>query len=141
MIVSVYPEDGQTDYTVNKMDSVLFECTATGIPAPDVDFDFGPIESRVIVNDSSTVVEIMRSEDEETVFQVTRTAFISSTVDSDSGMYWCTADNDAGSHPKTVNTSFDLIVQGTCRVVIHVLLCHRMAILLLSYVHQLGQFV
>ncbi len=131
MIVSVYPEDGQTSYTVNEMDSVVFECTATGIPAPDVVFDFGLIESRVIVNDSSTVVEITRSEDEETVFQVTITAFINSTVDSDSGVYWCNASNNVSGDPNTVNGSFDLIVQGTCRVVIHVLLCHRMAILLL----------
>ena len=123
MIVSVYPEDGQTSYTVNEMDSVVFECVATGIPTPDVDFNFSPIESRVIVNDSSTVVEVMRSGDEEIVFQVTRTAIINSTVDSDSGVYWCTADNDAGSDPKTVNGSFELIVQGTCRAAIHVLIC------------------
>ncbi len=108
VITSVYPEIGQTNYTVNETDSVVFECTATGIPAPDLMFNFGDIATRVFIMNSSTAVEVARSQDGETVFQVTRTAVINSTVDSDSGVYMCTASNDVGSELET----FDLIVQG-----------------------------
>ncbi len=116
MITSVYPGVGQTSYTVNETDSVVFECTATGIPAPDLMFNFGDIATRVDIMDSSTPVEVARSQDGETVFQVTRTAVINSTVDSDSGLYMCTASNDVGNDLETVADSFELIVQGIVRI-------------------------
>ena len=108
VVTSVYPEVGQTNYTVNETDSIIFECTATGIPAPDIDFDFGDITARVDVRESSLPVEVTRNQDGEIVYQVTRTAMINRTMDSDSGVYMCGANNDVGMDQE----SFELIVQG-----------------------------
>ena len=108
MVTSVYPEVTQTSYTVNETDSIVFECKATGIPAPDIDFDFGDITARVDVRESSLPVEVTRNQDGEIVYQVTRTAMINRTMDSDSGVYMCGANNDVGMDQE----SFELIVQG-----------------------------
>ncbi len=114
VITSVYLEVGQTSYTVNETDSVVFQCTATGIPTPGLMFNFGDIATKVDIVDTSTPVEVARSQDGETVFQVTRTAVINSTVDSDSGVYMCTASNNVGNGLETVEeSSFELTVQGS----------------------------
>ena len=108
VVTSVYPEVGLTSYTVNETDSIIFECTTTGIPAPEIDFDFGNITARVDVRESSSPVEVTRNQDGETVYQVTRTAMINRTMNSDSRVYLCVANNDAGMDQE----SFKLIVQG-----------------------------
>ena len=108
MIASVYPEVGEMDYTVNESEPVTFECTATGIPAPDIEFNLSNIH-RVQVGVSSSPVEVTRMSDGQMVYQVTRTAEITSTVDSDSGVYECIATNDI---PGMDSEQFELIVQG-----------------------------
>ena len=108
VVTSVYPEVELTNYTVNETDSIIFECTATGIPAPEIDFDCGNITARVDVRESSLPLEVTRSQDRETVYQVTRTAIINKTMDSDSGVYMCVANNDVGMDQE----SFELTVQG-----------------------------
>ena len=108
VVTIVYPEVELTNYTVNETDSIIFECTATGIPAPEIDFDFGVITARVDVRESSSPVEETRIQDGETVYQVTRTAMINRTMDSDSGVYMCVANNEYGMDQE----SFELIVQG-----------------------------
>ncbi len=108
MVTIVYPEVGLTSYTVNETDSIIIECTATGIPAPEIDFDFGNITARVDVRESSSPVEVIRSQDGETVYRVTRTAMIIRTVDSDSGVYTCVANSEYGMDQE----SFDLIIKG-----------------------------
>ncbi len=108
VVTIVYPEVGQTNYTVNETDSIIFECTATGIPAPEIDFDFGNITARVDVRESSSPVEVTRTQDGETVYQVTRTAMINRTMDSDSGVYMCVANNEYGMDQE----SFQLTIQG-----------------------------
>ncbi len=108
VVTIVYPEVGLTSYTVNETDSIIFECTATGIPAPEIDFDFGNITARVDVRESSLPVKVTRSQDGETVYQVTRTAMIIRTVDSDSGVYMCVANNEYGMDQE----SFELIIKG-----------------------------
>ena len=109
VITNVYPEVGQMNYTVNESDPVTFECTATGIPAPDIEFNFMVIATDVQVSVPSSPVEVTRMFDGEMVFQVTRTAVITSTVDSDSGVYECIATNDI---PGMEKNQFELIVQG-----------------------------
>ncbi len=108
VVTSVYPEVEQTSYTVNETDSIIIECTATGIPAPEIDFDFGDITARVDVRESSVAVEVTRSQDGETIYQVTRTAMINRTVDADFGMYMCVASNDV----RMDQESFELVIQG-----------------------------
>ena len=97
------------NYTVNESEPVTFECTATGIPVPDIWFNFSSITSRVQVGVPSSPIEVTRMSDGEMVYQVTRTAVITSTVDSDSGVYECIATIDiTGTH----SAHFELIVQG-----------------------------
>ena len=100
---------GQLNYTVNESEPVTFECTATGIPAPDIEFSFGTITSHVQVGTSSSPIEVTRMSDGEIVYQVTRIVVITSTVDSDSGMYECIVTNDI---PGFDSVQFELIVQG-----------------------------
>ncbi len=94
---------------MNETDSIIFECTATGIPAPEIDFDCGNITARVdVIGRALSPVEVTRSQDGETVYQVTRTAIINKTMDSDPGVYMCVANNDVGMDQE----SFELTVQG-----------------------------
>ena len=111
VVISVYPEVGQTSYTVNETEHITFVCTATGIPPPDIDFNFTTIESRVQVNDPSDPIEVARMSDGEIVYQVTRTAVIDSARDSDSGVYECIATNDVPERAVDI-VQFELIVQG-----------------------------
>ena len=97
------------NYTINESEPVTFECTATGIPDPDIEFNFGSIASHVQVGVPSSPIEVTRMSDGEMVYQVTRTAVITSTVDSDSGVYECIATNDI---PGMHSAQFELIVQG-----------------------------
>ena len=110
VVTSVYPEVGQMNYTVNESEPVTFKCTATGIPAPDIEFNFNMIASHVQTGTLSTPIEVARTYDGEMVYQVTQTAVINSTVDSDFGVYQCTATNDILGRK---STEFELIVQGT----------------------------
>ncbi len=82
---------------------------ATGIPAPEIDFDFGNITARVDVRESSLPVEETRNQDGETVNQITRTTMINRTMDSDSGVYMCVVNNEYGMDQE----SFQLIIKGT----------------------------
>ena len=97
------------NYTVNESEPVTFECTAAGIPAPDIYFNFTSITSRVQVSVPSSPIEVTRMSDGEMVYQVTQTATIASTVDSDSGVYECIVTNDI---PGMDSVQFELIVQG-----------------------------
>ena len=97
------------NYTVNESEPVTFECTATGISDPDVEFNLSSIASRVQVGGPSSPIEVARMSDGEMVYQVTRTAVITSTVDSDSGVYECIATSDI---PGMDSAQFELIVQG-----------------------------
>ena len=97
------------NYTVNENEPVTFECTATGIPAPDIQFNFSIETSYIQVSVPSSPIEVTRMSDGEMVYQVTRTAVITSTVDSDSGVYECIATNDI---PGMDSEQFELIVQG-----------------------------
>ena len=109
VVTSVYPEVGQMNYTVNETDPVTFECTATGIPAPHIEFIFSEIASRVLFGPPPIPIEVIRMADGEMVYQVTQTALINTTEDSDSGVYQCIATSDI---PGRDSEQIELIVQG-----------------------------
>ena len=111
MVTSVYPEVGQTNYTVNETEPVMFECTATGIPAPDIEINSVNKTSRVQVVATSTPIEVVRIFDQEVVYLVTQTAAIYSTVDADTGVYQCIARNNI-PEMATDSAQFEFIVQG-----------------------------
>ena len=110
VILSVYPEQNQTNYTVNETVTVTFECSATGIPAPTITWFRNGIElrnNRTTFNDPIST-DHMRTRDGETVWRVTRTLDLANTADTDSGMYMCRATNDA----EFAEGMFELIVQS-----------------------------
>ena len=111
VVTSVYPEVGRVNYTVNESEPVTFECTATGIPAPDIEFNFSNITNHVQVSAPTSPIEVTRMSDGEMVYQVSRTVVITSTVDYDTGVYVyeCIATNNI---PGIDSQQFELIIQG-----------------------------
>ena len=113
VITSVYPEVNQMSYTVDEGNSVIFECTVTGIPAPEITWLRNGVElnstsdPRIIYGAASNPVAVSR-DDGETVLEVTRNLTLANTVDEDSGSYVCTASNMAGK----CNDTFEVIIQG-----------------------------
>ena len=112
VVISVYPDE-QFSYTVDEGNSVTFECTATGIPDPEItwrrnEMAFNSSDPRVTIGNMPTIIEAMRDSDNKTVFQVTQTLTLNTTMDSDSGMYESVAMNHVGQD----SSFFELIVQG-----------------------------
>ena len=112
VVISVYP-NGQLTYTVNEGNSVTFKCTATGIPDPEItwrrdEMAFNSSDPRVTIGSMPTIIEVMRDSDNETVFEVTQTLTLNTTMDSNSGMYECVAMSDVGQD----SSFYELIVQG-----------------------------
>ena len=106
------PEGGV--YVVNETFSVTFMCTATGIPAPDIQW---MRESMTLnpSNNSSFAQRIELSspvvdEPERSVASVTRTVTISDTVEGDRGNYSCVGTNVAEGG--TDEETFELFIQG-----------------------------
>ena len=103
-------------YTVNETNPVIFECSASGIPAPTISW------FRVVLNVSTVLVEnshiliSMPQVDNTyelpggrgTAFLVTSTLTMPATQDEDSGQYACQAVNEFGNETR----EFELIVQG-----------------------------
>ena len=113
-VTSVYPDLSQINYTVNEGNTANFSCTATGIPAPSITWlrngtELNPSDPRVTFNDLSSPVIVMNNEG-EMVYSVTRTFMLSRSRDEDSGIYICTASNEAT--PGMDIMQFELIVQS-----------------------------
>ena len=116
-ITNVYPDVDQMNYTVNEGNSVIFECTATGIPAPEITWLRNGVElnsisdNRVMLGNVSNPVGFVRMDDGEVLSQVTRSLTLTDTMDSDSAAtYTCVASNAA--MPGVDMMNFELIVQG-----------------------------
>ena len=113
VVTSEYPEVNQMNYTVDEGNSVIFECTATGIPAPEVTWLRDGVELnsaselRITFGAASDRIAVSR-DDGETVLEVTRNLTLANTVDEDSGSYVCMATNVAGK----CNDTFEVIIQG-----------------------------
>ena len=113
VVTSVYPEVNQMNYTVDEVNSITFECTATGIPAPEITWLKDGVElnstsdPRITFAAASDPMAVSR-DDRETVLEVTRNLTLANTVDEDSGSYVCMASNIAGND----NDTFEVIIQG-----------------------------
>ena len=101
------------NYTVDEGNSLKFECTATGIPAPEITWLRDGVElnstsdPRINFGIASDPMAISR-DDNETVLEVTCTLTLASAVDEDSGSYVCMATSIAGNR----NDMFEGIVQS-----------------------------
>ena len=106
-----FPRDTEFTYTVNETESVVFTCSATGIPPPEISWmrngvRFNQNNTRVTVSDP-TMPELYSTDGGDTYF-VSRNLTLDSTMDSDSGTYTCVASNVAAS----VTQHLQLTVQG-----------------------------
>ena len=114
-MISVYPAPSQMNYTVNMTETAIFECVATGIPAPSITWFRNGTElcnrtdPRVTLYDPLPPVTVLDNKG-EMVLQVTRTLSLSMSEDGDSGSYECRASNDAT--PGEDRESFELVVQS-----------------------------
>ena len=103
-------------YTANEANSIIFECSASGIPAPTISwFRVNQTMSTMLTNDARSLIvppqvnPIYELPDGRgTVSLVTSTLTIPATQDEDSGRYACQAVNDFGNETR----QFELIVQG-----------------------------
>ena len=110
-------------YTFDEGLTVIFECSASGIPAPTITWfrlvgnmptEYNRfVDSRVSISDPSMINSSYEPPDGRgTVFLVTSLLTLSGSNDSDSGMYSCQAGNQFGN----VTRQFGLIVQGKLMV-------------------------
>ena len=117
------PEDYEYD-TIQFMETV-FECNATGIPAPGIQFflNGSPLESNETFSILDPVIDTIDiSGGGDLVYLVTRRLRINPTLDGDSNIYVCVAINDNG----TDSVGFDLIVWGKPQFIAYILiLCNE----------------
>ena len=109
----IFPNDSFAGYVVNVTDPVTFECTATGIPPPTIQWsrDGVLLSSGVLLNDhepSQTLVPAPMSTG--MIYQVERILTFT-TAANDTGTYTCEASNINMVQP-TVTQNFTLFVQG-----------------------------
>ena len=86
----------------------MFQCTATGIPAPEISWykngtDF--IDARVTLSEAS--VSMVAG----SAYEVDRTLTLDNATDSDSGIYTCQA-VDVNAVQPSVSREFELLVRG-----------------------------
>ena len=104
-------------YIANKTDSIIFECSASGIPVPIISwFWVDQAMSIMLLNGTRSLIAPPQVNStyelpggRGTAFLVTSTLTIPATQDEDSGQYACQAVNDFGNETR----EFELIVQGT----------------------------
>lgn len=116
-IISVYPLLNQLNYTVNKGDTVTFECSASGIPPPTITWLRNERELNMATDDRVTV-----DDPTEMIFSgsgsgsgdgslvITTYLTLAGTTESDSGSFTCVATNNA--IPDRDEEDFELIVHG-----------------------------
>ena len=101
------------DYIVNQFEEVTFECRATGIPAPYINWYRNGVllneafDSRISLSDP-VVTQPATSND---VYEVYRNLTFNSTRDNDTDTYTCVASNGNARMPN-VTQDFELFVRG-----------------------------
>ena len=104
-------------YTINETNSITFECSASGIPAPTISWlRINQTMSTLLTNGTRSLISPPQVDNtyelpagRGTAFLVTSTLTIPVTQDEDSGQYACQAVNDFGNE---TSREFYLIVQG-----------------------------
>ena len=100
---------------VNETDPVIFMCSATGIPPPEITWTRNGVP---LDNNVDPRISLSNPSDPEVfpttggnIYSVSRNLTISNTRDNDSDTYTCVASNGNARTP-TVTRDFELIVQG-----------------------------
>ena len=103
---------------MTEFDPVIFECSATGVPAPTIVWFrddlllHGGVDPRITFSvPTETVISTMSEGD---VFLVSNNLTLTNTMNSDSGTYICLAFNGEGRDLSVVQ-EFDLVVEGRSR--------------------------
>ena len=107
----IFPNDSFTGYIVNVTDPVTFECIATGIPPPTIQWfrDGVLLSSRVTLSEPSPTM-VPAPMGTGMIYQVERTlTFVTTANDTDA--YTCEASNINVVQP-TATQNFTLFVQG-----------------------------
>ena len=102
-------------YTVNETDPVIFTCSATGIPPPEIAWMRNGVpfsNSRITLSDP-TIPELYLT-DGGNIYLVSRNLTLDNTMDTDSGTYTCVASNENAVTPN-VTQDFELFVNGMQR--------------------------
>ena len=116
-----FPPDGLV-YTVNETDPVTFNCSATGIPPPEITWIRNGVtldrnvDSRISLSNPSDPEPVPTAIGN--ISSVSRSLTISNTRDNDSGTYTCVAANGNAMTPN-VTQNFELVVQGRLLVYAH----------------------
>ena len=107
----IFPNDSFAGYVVNVTDPVTFECIATGIPPPTIQWfrDGVLLSSGVMLSEPSQTL-VSAPMDTGMIYQVERTLTFTTTA-SDTDTYSCKASNTNMVQP-TVAQNFTLFVQG-----------------------------
>ena len=101
------------DYIVNQFQPVTFECIATGIPAPYINWYRNGIrlnaasDSRISLSDPVMTPPATSND----VYEVSRTLTFNYTRDNDTGTYTCVAGNENARMPNATR-NFELFVRG-----------------------------
>ena len=108
--ITSYLPAASSRYVVNVTDNIMFQCTATGVPPPDIQWYRG----NVLLNSSTDSVTVRTrsvDEPERALATVTREITLSQTSTNDtSSDYRCRATNEADNGQDS--EVFELLVQG-----------------------------
>jgi len=105
-----FPLDDGFRYTVNETDPVIFTCSATGIPPPEITWmkNGMPLSNTRVTITDPTMPELY-STDGGNIFLVSRNLSLDNAMSTDSGTYTCVVSN-GNIVQQTQN--FDLFVNG-----------------------------
>ena len=111
----ITPSNNSMVVTDEGTDQILISCTATGIPAPNITWrDPSGAEVAATRNNRILVLDhmgpqLVTEDGVDFVYSITRLLQINNTVDSDSGVYTCVADNGV---VEVANNTVTVFVRG-----------------------------
>ncbi len=112
-IVKIHSNSSITNHIVNETDLLVLDCTATGIPLPNITWSKNG--SQINFPSDQQSLTISTSQDSNSVYRVISMLSISSVTYFDRGTYICTASNidlSDGSHFSNDTSLFTITVQS-----------------------------